>query len=83
MTPIGKGRLEVNALGTQRWLIHSSFLYCDVCVVAGAADFKDAARLADGYFEASLLLQVFNELVAHLSCRAKKADVFLVCLHRL
>ena len=71
-----KGGFEVDAGSTQRWLGQALILHCAVCVVAGAADFKDAAGLADSDFGASLLLQVFNKLVAHLSSRAKKADAF-------
>ena len=66
----------MDAGSTQRWLGQALFEHCDVCVVAGAADFKDSAGLANSDFGASLLLQVFNKLVAHLSSRAKKADAF-------
>ena len=45
-------------------------LFC--CVIAAATDRKRAARLADGD---GLLLQIFNELVTHLSSRAKRSTV--------
>ena len=65
----------MDAGSTQRWLGQSLLEHCDVCVVA-RADFKDTAGLANSYFGANLLLQVFNKLVAHLNSRAKKADAF-------
>ena len=68
-----KGRFEVDAGRTQRWLGQALLAHCDVCVVTGAADIKDTAGLADC---GGLLLQVFNKLIAHLSSRAKKADAF-------
>ena len=72
----GKGGFEMHAGGTNNGRGHTLPEHGCVCVVARAADFKDAAGLAHSDFGASLLLQVFNKFVAHLSFRAKKADTF-------
>ena len=42
-----KGRFEVDAGSTQRWLGQALLMHCDVGVVARAADLKDTAGLAD------------------------------------
>ena len=71
-----KGGFEVHTGSTHHRLNQTLPVRCHACVVAGAANFEDTARLANSHFGACLLLQVFNQLVAHLSSRAKKADAF-------
>ena len=62
-----KGSLEVSAGGSNNGRAHTLLEHGCICVVARAADFKYAAGLAHSDFGASLLLQIFNKLVAHLS----------------
>ena len=53
------------------WLCRACHSGCQ-----SVANFKNSAHLANRDLGASLHLQVSNELVAHLSSRAKKADAF-------
>ena len=71
-----KGGFNVDTECAYRWCSQAPLVRCQVGVVASATDGENSARLANSHFAVSLLLQVFNKLVAHRSSRAKKADAF-------